>query len=138
MRADHELDDRRHMLETDTRYPSPCADTCSQKARRRLKCVPPPRRPPAPASSVKLTPEGFLQLLADTGASVVTKGTWLPDKSKATAADPPLYLHVVAQTKEILDKALAAVRSCSCHQRAIDDRADRPACFSIAARRSKC
>jgi hypothetical protein len=52
----------------------------------------------------------LLQLLADTGASVVTKGTWLPDKSKATAADPPLYLHVVAQTKEILDKALAAVR----------------------------
>lgn len=53
------------------------------------------------------------QLLADTGASVVTKGTWLPDKSKATAADPPLYLHIVAQTQEILDKALAAVRPSS-------------------------
>lgn len=54
---------------------------------------------------------GQSQLLADTGASVTTKGTWLPDKSKATAADPPLYLHVVATSKEILDKALAAVRA---------------------------
>lgn len=83
---------------------------------RLLPCLPPDARRRTPSPAVVLTPSRLHhplhQLLADTGASVVTKGTWLPDKSKATAADPPLYLHVVAHTKEILDKALAEVRTC--------------------------
>lgn len=36
------------------------------------------------------------QILADTGASVLTKGVWYPDKSMATEKDPPLYLHITA------------------------------------------
>ncbi|KAL7415210.1 hypothetical protein BDY24DRAFT_286901 [Mrakia frigida] len=48
-------------------------------------------------------------LHAETGASITTKGVWLPDKSKATAAEPPLYLHIAAMTKEALDIAVAKV-----------------------------
>jgi hypothetical protein len=50
------------------------------------------------------------QLLKDTGASVTTKGTWYPDKALATEADPPLYLHIAATSREILDKGIEAVR----------------------------
>ena len=45
----------------------------------------------------------------ETGASVSTKGTWYPDRSKATDKDPPLYLHITAATKEMMDKAVAKV-----------------------------
>ena len=38
-----------------------------------------------------------------------TKGTWYPDRSKATDKDPPLYLHISATTKEILQKAIDKV-----------------------------
>ncbi|KAG7445113.1 uncharacterized protein BT62DRAFT_933531 [Guyanagaster necrorhizus] len=41
-----------------------------------------------------------------TGASVSTKGTWYPDRSKATEKDPPLYLHVMASSPEILQQAI--------------------------------
>ena len=40
---------------------------------------------------------------------MVNKGTWVPDRSKATDRDPPLYLHISANTKEQLDKAVAKV-----------------------------
>jgi hypothetical protein len=46
----------------------------------------------------------------DTGASVSTKGTWYPDRSKATDRDPPLYLHIAANTQEILQDAISKVR----------------------------
>ena len=46
----------------------------------------------------------------ETGASVSTKGTWYPDRSKATDRDPPLYLHIAANTQEILQDAIAKVR----------------------------
>ncbi|KAJ3866616.1 MAG: hypothetical protein NXY57DRAFT_795498 [Lentinula lateritia] len=45
----------------------------------------------------------------DTGASISTKGTWHPNRSKATERDPPLYLHIMAPTKEVLDKAIKKV-----------------------------
>lgn len=37
-----------------------------------------------------------LQIFADTGANVITKGVWYPDKSMHTEKDPPLYLHITA------------------------------------------
>lgn len=40
---------------------------------------------------------------------MTTKGVWYPDKSKATEKDPPLYLHISATTKEIMDKAIEKV-----------------------------
>ena len=46
------------------------------------------------------------QIHEETGASVSTKGTWYPDRSKATDKDPPLYLHISATTQEILQKAI--------------------------------
>lgn len=49
------------------------------------------------------------QIHEDTGASVSTKGTWYPDRSKATDRDPPLYLHIAANTPEILQDAIAKV-----------------------------
>jgi hypothetical protein len=49
------------------------------------------------------------ELHEETGASVSTKGTWYPDRSKATEKDPPLYLHISATSKEILQKAIDRV-----------------------------
>ncbi|KIK53943.1 hypothetical protein GYMLUDRAFT_110127, partial [Collybiopsis luxurians FD-317 M1] len=46
----------------------------------------------------------------ETGASISTKGTWHPNRSKATEKDPPLYLHIMAPSKEVLDKAIAKVQ----------------------------
>ena len=34
---------------------------------------------------------------------------WYPDRAKATEKDPPLYLHIAATTKEILQKAVDKV-----------------------------
>ena len=51
-----------------------------------------------------------IQIHEETGASVSTKGTWYPDRSKATDRDPPLYLHIAANTQEILQKAIGKVR----------------------------
>ncbi|ESK85044.1 kh domain-containing protein [Moniliophthora roreri MCA 2997] len=45
----------------------------------------------------------------ETGASVSTKGTWYPDRSKATEKDPPLYLHIMASSKESLQRAIDKV-----------------------------
>ncbi|KAH7910052.1 hypothetical protein BJ138DRAFT_1173370 [Hygrophoropsis aurantiaca] len=45
----------------------------------------------------------------ETGASVSTKGVWYPDRSKATEKDPPLYLHISASSKEMLQKAIDKV-----------------------------
>ncbi|EIN08887.1 hypothetical protein PUNSTDRAFT_67710 [Punctularia strigosozonata HHB-11173 SS5] len=57
-----------------------------------------------------LTKGGTQQQIHDeTGASVSTKGTWYPDRSKATEKDPPLYLHISATTQEILQKAIDKV-----------------------------
>ena len=50
-----------------------------------------------------------MQIKAETKALVVTKGTWLPDRSKASDKDPPLYLHISATTQEILDAGVEAV-----------------------------
>ena len=38
-----------------------------------------------------------------------TKGTWYPDRTKATERDPPLYLHISATSKEMLQKAIDKV-----------------------------
>lgn len=40
------------------------------------------------------------QILADTGANVLTRGVWYPDKSMATEKDPPLYLHIAGVSRE--------------------------------------
>ncbi|KIM42119.1 hypothetical protein M413DRAFT_127412 [Hebeloma cylindrosporum] len=49
------------------------------------------------------------QIHEETGASVGTRGVWYPDRSKATEKDPPLYIHISARTKEMLDSAVAKV-----------------------------
>lgn len=41
---------------------------------------------------------------------VTTRGKYYPDKNLATEKDPPLYLHVTATTKEILDAAVAKLQ----------------------------
>ena len=52
----------------------------------------------------------FLKIHEETGASVSTKGTWYPDRTKATDRDPPLYLHIAANTQEVLQSAIGKVR----------------------------
>lgn len=46
----------------------------------------------------------------ETGASVTAKGQWYPDKSLVTEkSESPLYLHISAVSKEILDKAVEKI-----------------------------
>ena len=45
----------------------------------------------------------------DTNVRVYTRGTWYPDKSLARLHDPPLYLHLTADTRESLDRGIARV-----------------------------
>ncbi|KAH9053186.1 hypothetical protein EDB87DRAFT_1653205 [Lactarius vividus] len=49
------------------------------------------------------------QIHEETGASVSTKGVWYPDRAKATEKDPPLYLHISANSKEMLQRAIDKV-----------------------------
>ncbi|KAK5163754.1 uncharacterized protein LTR77_010427 [Saxophila tyrrhenica] len=44
-----------------------------------------------------------------TGADVTTRGNYYPDKSMATPANPPLYLHVTSRTKEGLEMAIKEI-----------------------------
>ncbi|KAI1841979.1 hypothetical protein JX266_011839 [Neoarthrinium moseri] len=45
----------------------------------------------------------------ETGADVTTRGSYYPDKSMATAANPPLYLHVTSTSKLGLEQAVAKI-----------------------------
>ncbi|OAA71191.1 KH domain protein [Cordyceps fumosorosea ARSEF 2679] len=45
----------------------------------------------------------------ETGADLTVRGKYYPNKSMATAAEPPLYLHITARTKEVLEAAVAKV-----------------------------
>ncbi|KAI0137400.1 KH domain protein [Xylariales sp. AK1849] len=45
----------------------------------------------------------------DTGADVTTRGSYYPDKSMATAANPPLYLHVTSTSKTGLEMAVTKI-----------------------------
>ncbi|KAL8930205.1 MAG: hypothetical protein Q9208_000822 [Pyrenodesmia sp. 3 TL-2023] len=45
----------------------------------------------------------------DTGADVTTRGEYYPDKSMATAANPPLYLHITSTSKDGLEKAVEKI-----------------------------
>ncbi|CDM27867.1 hypothetical protein CBS147339_4425 [Penicillium roqueforti] len=45
----------------------------------------------------------------ETGADVTTRGNYYPDKNMATAASPPLYLHVTSTNKEGLEKAVTMI-----------------------------
>ncbi|TFK41531.1 hypothetical protein BDQ12DRAFT_733052 [Crucibulum laeve] len=49
------------------------------------------------------------QIHEETGASVGTRGVWYPDRTKATEKDPPLYIHISAHTKDVLQKAIDKV-----------------------------
>lgn len=60
--------------------------------------------------SLSRVPAFCFKIHEETGASVSTKGTWYPDRSKATDRDPPLYLHIAANTQEILEDAIGKVR----------------------------
>ncbi|KAJ5647204.1 hypothetical protein N7490_003576 [Penicillium lividum] len=57
-----------------------------------------------------LTKGSTQQMIKDeTGADVTTRGNYYPDKNMATAAHPPLYLHVTSTTKEGLEKAIKII-----------------------------
>ncbi|KAL2694484.1 hypothetical protein Neosp_001062 [[Neocosmospora] mangrovei] len=45
----------------------------------------------------------------ETGADVTTRGNYYPNKSMATAANPPLYLHVTSTSKQGLESAVAKI-----------------------------
>ncbi|KAI0147769.1 hypothetical protein GGR57DRAFT_493672 [Xylariaceae sp. FL1272] len=45
----------------------------------------------------------------ETGADVTTRGNYYPDKSMATTAAPPLYLHVTSTSKAGLDAAIKKI-----------------------------
>ncbi|RMZ85946.1 hypothetical protein DV737_g131, partial [Chaetothyriales sp. CBS 132003] len=45
----------------------------------------------------------------ETGADITTRGSYYPDKSLATATNPPLYLHVTSTSRSGLEKAIAKI-----------------------------
>ncbi|RMZ83771.1 hypothetical protein DV738_g856, partial [Chaetothyriales sp. CBS 135597] len=45
----------------------------------------------------------------ETGADITTRGSYYPDKSLATATNPPLYLHVTSTSRSGLEKAIARI-----------------------------
>ncbi|KAK9382749.1 uncharacterized protein V2V93DRAFT_163481 [Kockiozyma suomiensis] len=46
----------------------------------------------------------------ETGADVTTRGRYYPDASMATEQEPLLYLHITAQSKEALEKAVTIIQ----------------------------
>lgn len=48
-------------------------------------------------------------LREETGARIFTRGTWYPDRSMVRPGEPPLYLHVAADTRDALDRAIARI-----------------------------
>ncbi|KAH7321135.1 hypothetical protein B0I35DRAFT_428660 [Stachybotrys elegans] len=46
----------------------------------------------------------------ETGADITTRGSYYPNKSMATAANPPLYLHVTSTSKSGLEAAVAKIK----------------------------
>ncbi|KAG7531264.1 hypothetical protein FFLO_04506 [Filobasidium floriforme] len=49
------------------------------------------------------------EIATETGASITTKGVWLPDRSKAAPNEEPLYLHIAAPSQTVLDTAIKRV-----------------------------
>ena len=47
----------------------------------------------------------------ETGARVLTRGTWYPDKTMLRPNEPPLYLHVTADTRESLNRCIARINN---------------------------
>ncbi|KAI1067338.1 hypothetical protein LB506_004423 [Fusarium annulatum] len=45
----------------------------------------------------------------ETGADITTRGSYYPNKSMATAANPPLYLHITSTSKSGLEAAVAKI-----------------------------
>ncbi|KAL8938160.1 MAG: hypothetical protein Q9216_004037 [Gyalolechia sp. 2 TL-2023] len=45
----------------------------------------------------------------ETGADVTTRGEYYPDKSMASAANPPLYLHITSTSKDGLEQAVVKI-----------------------------
>ncbi|KID91530.1 KH domain protein [Metarhizium guizhouense ARSEF 977] len=45
----------------------------------------------------------------ETGADITTRGNYYPNKAMATAANPPLYLHITSTTKSGLEAAVAKI-----------------------------
>ncbi|KAJ6172112.1 hypothetical protein N7470_001179 [Penicillium chermesinum] len=57
-----------------------------------------------------LTKGSTQQMIKDeTGTDVTTRGSYYPDKNMATAANPPLYLHLTCTKKEGLEKAIQLI-----------------------------
>ncbi|KEY70391.1 hypothetical protein S7711_06559 [Stachybotrys chartarum IBT 7711] len=46
----------------------------------------------------------------ETGADITTRGNYYPNKAMATAANPPLYLHVTSTSKAGLEAAVAKIQ----------------------------
>jgi len=57
-----------------------------------------------------LTPLFFCQIFQQTGATVITKGVYVPPGSQPPANEKPLFLRVTAKDKESVDKALDKIK----------------------------
>ncbi|KAI9143250.1 hypothetical protein BKA69DRAFT_1026903, partial [Paraphysoderma sedebokerense] len=51
-----------------------------------------------------------IEIKEKTGADIITRGKYYPDRNLATEKEPPLFLHIVAQTQESLDEAVEMVK----------------------------
>lgn len=49
------------------------------------------------------------QIEDETGASIETKGVWVPDRTRMPPGEMPLYLHITAKSQVVLDAAVKEV-----------------------------
>ncbi|KAK9463920.1 uncharacterized protein V1516DRAFT_645849 [Lipomyces oligophaga] len=50
-----------------------------------------------------------MMIKAETGADITTRGRYYPDSSQATEKDPPLYLHITAQSRDAVERAVVKI-----------------------------
>lgn len=50
-------------------------------------------------------------LRQETGARVYTRGTWYPDRTMIRPNEPPLYLHITADSRESLNRCIARINN---------------------------
>jgi hypothetical protein len=61
------------------------------------------------ARNARTTFQADIQIEEETGASVTTKGVWVPDRTKLAPGEVPLFIHVTSKSMISLEKAVEKI-----------------------------
>jgi hypothetical protein len=59
--------------------------------------------------TARTTCSANIQIEEETGASVTTKGVWVPDRTKLAPGEVPLFIHVTSKSMISLEKAVEKI-----------------------------